>query len=199
VTGDDETGEPQADPDFISEEGTGLPGLPPLGALRAWGAPTPVFVPKESTPLAEHEDGDAIPPYALWAMKYRRHGHLLNRADVAVRERYGTGDHAVYVIDDGRNHCTVSRAVGSSPDGCRYCLVARISAVAYEELADDEGRTDDIFVDADEISLCAVFEAEEAVSNVSLVEEFASIHDVPVGYLPPAPVIVFTETPGSDE
>jgi hypothetical protein len=198
VTGDDETGEPQADPDFISEEGTGLPGLPPI-ALRTWGSPTLVFVPKESTPLAEHEEGDAIPPYALWAMKYRRHGHLLNRADEAIRERYGAGDHAVYVIDDGRNHYTVSRTVGSSPDGCRYCLVARISAAAYERLVDDGGLTDEIFVDADEICLCAIYEAEEAVSNVSLVELFPSIDDVPVEYLPPAPPVAFTETPDGDE
>ena len=198
MTGDDETGEPQADPDFISEEGTGLPGLPPV-ALRTWGSPPPVFVPKESTPLAEHETADAIPPHALWAMKYRRHGHLLNRADVAIRERYGTGDHAVYIIDDGGNHCTVGRAVGSSPDGCRYCLVARISVAAYERLVDDEVLTDEIFVDADEICLCASYEAEEAVSNVSLVEAFASIHDVPVEYLPPAPLVAFTETPDGDE
>jgi hypothetical protein len=198
VTGDDETGEPQEDPDFISEEGTGLSGLPPM-TFRTRGSRSTVFVPKESTPLAEHEDGDVIPPSVLWAMKYRRHGHLLNRADVAIRERYGTGDHAVYVIDDGRNHCTVSRAVGSSPDGCRYCLVARISAEAYEGLVDDEGLTDAIFVNADEICLCAIFEAEEAVSNVSLVEEFAAVDDVPVEYLPPAPLVAFTETPEGDE
>jgi hypothetical protein len=194
VTGDDETAEPLADPDFISEEGTGLAGLPPV-ARRTWGSPTPVFVPKESTPLAEHEDGDAIPPYALWAMKYRRHGHLLHRADEAIRERHGTGDHAVYVIDDGRSHCTVSRTVGSSPDGCRYCLVARITSESYERLVDDEGLTDEIFVDADEICLCAIYQAEEAVSNVSLVEAYTSIDDVPAEYLPPAPLVAFTETP----
>jgi hypothetical protein len=82
VTGDDEAGEPQADPDFISEEGTGLPVVPVLSirGRRTWGSPPPVFVPKESTPLAEPDDGDAIPAYVLWAMKYRRHGRLLNRA-----------------------------------------------------------------------------------------------------------------------
>jgi hypothetical protein len=201
VTGDDEAGEPQADPDFIGEEGTGLPLVPvlPIMGRRTWGSPTPVFVPKESTPLAEHEDGDAIPAYALWAMKYRRHGRLLNRADEAIRERYGTGDHAVYVIEDGRNHYSVSRVVGSSPDGCRYCLVARISAESYEQLVDDEGLTDEIFVDADEICLCSVYQADEAISNVLLVEEFASVDDVPAEYLPPAPLLAFTESPAGDE
>ena len=59
-------------------------------------------------------------------MKYRRHGHLLSRPDAEIRERYGTGDHAIYVVDDGRKRCVISRAVGTSPDGCTYLLVAQI-------------------------------------------------------------------------
>jgi hypothetical protein len=69
------------------------------------GSPTPVFVPKESTPLEEHDADSVIPNDALWAMKYRGHGHFLGRAESLIRERYGSGDGTEYVIDDGRRHC----------------------------------------------------------------------------------------------
>jgi hypothetical protein len=76
--------------------------------------------------------------------------------------------------------------------------VARLSAESYERLVDGEGLTDEIFVDADEICLCSVYQADEAVSNVFVVEAFATVDDVPVEYLPPAPLIAFTETPEGD-
>jgi hypothetical protein len=195
--------DPRDDPDFISEDGATPSGPigPAFSQVGRWaiGSPTPVFVPKASTPLEEDDADGAVPAPALWAMKYRRHGHLLNRADVVIRQCAGVGDHAIYIIDDGRNHCTVSRKVGSSPDGCVYFLVARITASSYEGLVDDVARADDTFADADELCLCAVFEAEEAVSNVSVVEEFATIEEVPAEYLPPSPALEFTETPSGDE
>jgi hypothetical protein len=199
VTGDEIT-DPSDDPDFISEDGAGFatPIGPAFSQVSHWimGSPTPVFVPKTSTPLEEEDDDDgAVLRPALWAMKYRRHGHLLNRAEVVIRECDGAGDHAVYIIDDGRKHCTVSRKVGASPDGCVYFLVARITASSYERLIDDASREDDLFADADELCLCAVFEAEESVSNVSVVEEYATVEEVPPEYLPPSPAVEFTETP----
>jgi hypothetical protein len=198
VTRDEITDE-RDDPDFISEEGadTSAPIGPAFSQLGRWamGSPTPVFVPKTSTPFEEDDDGGAVLRPALWAMKYRRHGHLLNRAEVVIRECDGAGDHAVYIIDDGRKHCTISRKVGASPDGCAYFLVARITASSYERLVDDASRMDDIFAVADELCLCAVFEAEESVSNVSVVEEYATIEEVPPEYLSPSPAVEFTETP----
>jgi hypothetical protein len=183
------------DPDYISEDGANsflLTG-PGLYAPGLRGSPTPIFVPSESTPLEEHDSDGAVPPYALWAMKYKRHAHFLGKAEVDIRERYGSGVHTVYVIDDGRKHCMVSRKVGTSSNGCTYCLVDRIDTEAYEELVDDERLTDGIFSDAHEFCLCAVFEAEDAVSNISLVEVFATIGDVPIEYLPPSPTLEFDD------
>jgi hypothetical protein len=56
-----------------------------------------------------------------------------------------------------------------------------------------------IFGYADELCLCAVFEAVEAVSNVSVAEEYTSIEEVPPEYLPPSPAVAVTETPSDDE
>lgn len=120
---------------------------------------------------------------------------MFDRAEVEIRERYGNGDHTVYVIDDGRKHCMVGRKVGTSADGCTYCLVAQITITAYEHLVDDDAAVDDIYADAREPSLLVVYEAEEAVSNVSLVRTFAGMDEVPVEYLPPGPAIVFDEIP----
>jgi hypothetical protein len=200
TTGDDLT-EAEDDPDYISQDGV----IAPLqGGLDLWapglrGSPTPVFVPKESTPL--HEDGTdgVVPTFALWAMKYQRHAHLLSRAESEIRERYGSGDRSIYVIDDGRKHCMIARMVGTSPDGCTICLVAHITMQAYEDLIDHPSLCDAIFTDAQEPALCAVFEAEEAVSNVAVIQSFATADEVPAEYLPPHPPIEFAELPGAEE
>jgi hypothetical protein len=195
VAGDDETTDPADDPDFISEVGE-----PASDRMRAagfsrgvWGSPGLVYVPKESTPLEEPDGNGAIVPAALWAMKYQRHGHLLGRAEVAIRERYGEGDRIVYVIDDGWKHCTVSRVVGSSPDGCTYVLVARIDMPTYVGLRDDESPAEAVFAAADELCLCAVYENPETASNVALVESYGALEEVPVEYLPPHPAVEFSE------
>lgn len=194
MPGDDPV-DPTDDPDFISEDGATAPYQPGSGIRLTGmvGSPTPVYVPKESTPL--HEDGPegAIPPFALWAMKYRRHAHLLSHPDVDIRERFDSDASAVYVMDDGRKHCMVSRMVGTSPDGCTYCLVARIPVDSYYELAEGSAVADDVFDGAREFALCSVFEAAEAVSNVSLVRTFAALNEVPPEYLPPSPVIEFSD------
>jgi hypothetical protein len=196
------------DPDFISEEGNvegvagphglavgGLSGFVP--GLR--GSPTPVFVPKTSTPFETEDSDGAMPTFALWTMKYLQHGHLFSKAESALRESYGDGDHVVYVMDDGRKHCLISRLVGTSPDGCVYPLVGRITIESYERLVDDHTLTDRIFEEAEDLCLCAVFEAREAVSNVSVVRTFASVDEVPLEYLPPGPALQFTDVPDGQE
>jgi hypothetical protein len=163
------------------------------------GSPTPVFVPKESTPLEEPNDAGVIPPTALWAMKYRRHGRFWGGAEATIRERYGSGDGTVYVLDDGRKHCVIAREVGTSPDSCTYFLVGEISVASYEELVDNEALAEDIFTGARDVCLCVVYEAVDAVSNVAVVESFATIEAVPVDYLPPSPAIAFAESSDSDQ
>jgi hypothetical protein len=195
------------DPDFISEEGNAAGVVGPsglgLGALGGAlpglrGSPTPVFVPKTSTPL-EAEDSDAMPSFALWAMKYLQHGHLFSKAESVIRESYGDGDSVVYVMDDGRKHCLISRLVGMSSEGCVYPLVGRITIESYERLIDDHTWTDGIFEEAEDLCLCAVFEARGAVSNVSVVRSFASVDEVPPEYLRPGPALQFTDVPDGEE
>ena len=199
MTDDDDQYDPESDPDFISSdaprEPTGGPWPAPTGL---YGAPSPVFVPTKSLSLEEDGESD-IPHAALWSMKYHRHVHLFDRTDVQIRQRFGTGDHAIYIIDDGRKHCLVSRIVGGGPDGCTYCLVAQITIDSYERLVNEEAPIDDVFADARDIALCAVFEAEveDAPSNVTLTERYATIDDVPSEYLGPNCFIEFADDPAS--
>jgi hypothetical protein len=102
------------------------------------------------------------------------------------------------VIDDGRKQCMVGRLVGTSADGCAYCLIAHITMAAYEELVNDEAVVDDVFADCREPALVVVYAAEDAVSNVALVRAFATIDEVPLEYLPPNPPLVFAEVPDGD-
>jgi hypothetical protein len=198
VPADEEPGlslDPQDDPDFISEDGQdGHPGAGPLAVRGGIGSPTPVFVPKESTPLEEEDDDEgAIPHAALWVLKYRKHGGFWGGSEAPIRERHGRGDGTVFVIDDGRKHCVVTRQVGTSPDGCTYFLVGQISIASYEDLFDDEVRAETIFAGARDTCLCVVYEAADAVSNVAVVESFDSIEEVPLEYLPPSPAITFAD------
>jgi hypothetical protein len=185
------------DPDFISEEGVVGPIVPNFGMHITGfrGSPNPVFVPSTSTSLEEHDPDGVIPPFALWAMKYRRHSHLFSRADVKIRQRFGTGDHTVYVIDDGRDHAMVARMVGTDPDGCTYALVAQITMEAYEQLTDGGPVTGHLFAEARNHALCSVYVAEKAISNVSLVEEYDEMDQVPTEYRLPHPPVAFKEAP----
>jgi hypothetical protein len=89
----------------------------------------------------------------------------------------------------------VSRKVGTSPDGCTYCLVGRIDLATFERLVDNESLTDTVFSEARDLSLCSVFEALQSVSNVLEVQSFATFDDVPPEYLPPHPIIEFSDVP----
>jgi hypothetical protein len=189
-----ETMDPADDPDFISEEGNGSQPMAPYSSLSAgWiGRPEPVFVPKHSTPLeseGEHEEG-SIPRFASWSMRYLQHSHFLNRPEIEIRARFGEGENAVYVVDDGRKYCLVCRQVGSDSDGCTYALVAQVTITSYENLVDG-APTLSAFLTARSWSLCAVYEAVDAVSNVAVVETYSTIDEVPVEYLPPHPPVEF--------
>lgn len=192
--------DPEDDPDFISSDG---PSRPTAGAwlapAGAYGAPNPVFSPTRSLRLEEDTDQN-IPHAALWSMKYHRHVHLLDRTEVPIRHCFGSGDDAVYVIDDGRKHCVVSHLVGASPDGCTYCLVAQVTVEAYERVLNHEARADDLFAGARDFAMCSVFEAEveDAPSNVTLTERYATLADVPPEYLAPNPFIEFVDDPDDD-
>src|SRR5579864_5749269 len=115
------------------------------------------------------DDGeDEIPPAPLWAMQIRMHS--LRRFEPGeegyIRQRLGTDDDTLYFIDDGPDHCMVGRRVGHAPDGCVYCLVARISLDRFTDLVDGDVDRTEAFADARDISLCGVFVADEAGSNV---------------------------------
>jgi hypothetical protein len=146
-------------------------------------------------------DGDSdgefdIPPAPLWAMKVRMHSHrrLEPGEEGHVQHRLGTGDDALYVIDDGLDHCMLGRRVGRSSDGCTYCLVARISLDRYTDLEAGDVAPADAFAQSRDISLCGVFEEEQA-ANVILVQHYRRPDDVPSDYLPPSPFLEFTDDP----
>jgi hypothetical protein len=117
-----------------------------------------------------------------------------------IRRRLGDDDDdALYFIDDGPDHCMVGRRVGHAPDGCVYCLVARISLDRFTDLVDGDVERTEAFGDARDISLCGVFEADEAGSNVLLVQHYRRPGDVPEDYLPSNPYLEFTDNPDEEE
>lgn len=152
------------------------------------------------TPDGATDGEDEIPAALLWAMRTRMHSrrHLEPGEDGHILRCLGTGDDALYVIDDGIDHCMVGRLVGHASDGCTYCLVARISLGQYADLEEGDLAGADVFSDARDISLCGVFAAEQAASNVILVQHYTHPGDVPVDYLPPSPFIEFTDDSESD-
>jgi hypothetical protein len=159
------------------------------------GIDTPLYDGTELTPLGENEPEGTVPPALLWAMKDCRHFHLLpeHRGAKRIRASLGSGDDVVYAIDDGHTHCMIGRRVGSSPDGCIYCLVARIPLEEYLRFASGEVVLDEIFSAAHDLSLCGVVEDEQTVSNIFPIQHFAHVGDVPREYLPPSPFINFSE------
>jgi hypothetical protein len=65
--------------------------------------------------------------------------------------------------------------------------VAQITIDSYEQLVNEETPIDNVFADASDFAMCAVFEAEVegAPSNVTLTERYATIDDVPSEYRGP--------------
>jgi hypothetical protein len=150
--------------------------------------------PRGSTPLESAQVDDLIPSSPLWAMKYLRHGRFgLSHDDELEQIRWASGpdhrDAEIYVIDDGTDHCMVSRLVGLSPDGCTYCLVARIKRLDFEDVRSGQAEVIDLFSRGKELTLCGVVQG--AVSNVVRVAGYRKYRDVPIDYLPPAGLIEF--------
>jgi hypothetical protein len=150
--------------------------------------------PKGSTPLESTQGDVLIPSSPLWAMNYLRHGRFgLSHDDGFDQIRWASDpddrDAEIYVIEDGSDHCMVSRLVGVSPDGCTYCLVARVKRLDFEDVRSGRAETLDLFSHGKEFTLCGVVEG--AISNVVRVAGYRRYKDVPADYLPPSDLIEF--------
>ena len=174
----------------------GAMGISSVSAVSPGGVGvSPIlFEPDESTPLETGEPGGGMPNVARWAMKDRSHIHRPRTApdEAPIDMRLGTGPSTLYVVDDGPDHCMISRLIGRSPDQCVYCLVARISMYEYEQLVEGEIPLAEAFADARDICLCGVFE-DVGASNVIVVAHYRHGDSVPDEYLPPAPFREFPE------
>lgn len=96
----------------------------PRGSGFRWGSSVPVFRPDASTPLDEEQSDGVVPKVLLWAMRDHRRSGRRRRGEPWDEQVVGEGDGALYVIGSDASRATVGRLVGSSPDGCTYCLVA---------------------------------------------------------------------------
>jgi hypothetical protein len=136
-----------------------------------------------------------IPAGALAAMRTRAHSnrHLAPGDEDRIRATVGTDDDTVYVIDDGADHCMIAHRVGQAPDGCLYCLVARVALEEYADVVAGDLEPGELFSDARDISLCGVAEDEGDVTNVFLVQHYRRARDVPSDYLPGSPFLEFTD------
>jgi hypothetical protein len=203
---DPELSEPE---DPVSHENDRLAALYPSDSGDAWlvgvapggfGVSPLMREPKGSTPLESAQCDDLVPSSPLWAMKYLRHGRFgLSHDDEFEQIRWASGpaspaspddrDAEIFVIDDGSDHCMVSRLVGESPDGCTYCLVARVKRLDFEDVRSGQAEAVDLFSRGKELTLCGVVEG--AVSNVIRVAGYRRYRDVPADYRPPAGLIEF--------
>jgi hypothetical protein len=153
--------------------------------------------PEGSTPLESAQPDDLIPSSPLWAMKYLRHGRFgLSHDDEFEQIRWASSaaspddrNAEIFVIDDGSDHCMVSRLVGVSPDGCTYCLVARVERLDFEDVRSEQAEALELFSRGKEFTLCGVVEG--TVSKVVRVAGYRRYRDVPADYLPPAGLIEF--------
>ncbi len=154
----------------------------------------PVTAPENATPLEEDEPEGTVPPSPLWAMKERRHEQLLHLFGHPhrIRARIGSGDAAVYAIDDGTRHCMIGRRVGATPDGCVYSLIARVTKDTYESLSSGAMDGRQAFLNATEAGLSGTIE-DPGVSNIFDVDFYQHGADIPEEYLPPHPFQQFTQ------
>ncbi len=153
----------------------------------------PVAAPASATPLADDEPEGVIPPNPLYALKQRAHGglHLFGHP-TRIRAVAGTGDAAVYAIDDGPHHCMIGRPVGTTGDGCAYALVGRVTRETWDALAAGQIDGRQAFSVAAEVGVSGTV-ADGGLSEVFDVLSFAEPTGVPEAYLPPSPPIAFTE------
>jgi hypothetical protein len=177
-------------PDEVAVEGGGLFQSRADGQLHftpeSVGSTDPIAAPVDATPLEEDEPEGIVPPSPLWAMKDRRHEQwlLFGHAE-RVRLRVGSGDGAVYLIDDGKHHRMIGRRVGATLDGVVYSLVARIDRDTADALVAGTISGSEAFGRSHEAGLVATAE-DEGVSNLFDVEHYARPEDIPPEYLPPA-------------
>jgi dethiobiotin synthetase len=152
----------------------------------------------ESTPLEEDEPEGIIPASPLWAMKMRRHiqWHLLpsHERHERIRDKLGSGDETVYVIDDGRHHVMVGRRIGGRAGEIEYALVGRAPRDRYDDLLAGRLAPLRAFDGATGLTLCGIA-AEEAIlsSNLFDVDHYAELADVPTEYRPGSPYVELTE------
>jgi hypothetical protein len=154
----------------------------------------PVTAPTDATPLEEDEPEGTVPPSPLWAMKERRHEqwpHLFGHPD-RIRVCIGSGDAAVYAIDDGKHHCMIGRPVGATGDGCVYSLVARVTKGTFEALSSGSIDGAGAFVAGTEAGLSGTVDGD-GMANVFDVDFYEHGEDIPTEYLPPAPFIKFAQ------
>jgi hypothetical protein len=161
------------------------PGLAGIGPILSQ--------PTKSTPLDSDSDPSDIPSGPLWAMKYLRHRQLQSSINEQIRWASTDGDPgtAAYVIDDGDDHCMLSRIVGSGPDAT-YQLVERVKRLDFEDVRAGWAELADLWEKGREITLCAV--AQGAISNVIRVATYRRFDSVPNEYLPPSDLITFDES-----
>ena len=151
----------------------------------------PVDAPVDATPLSEDEPEGTVPASPLWAMKERAHGSLhLFGHPARIRACVGTGDAAVYAIDDGPHHCMIGRRVGATTDGCVYSLIGRVDLAVWQDLAAGAIDGAEAFSSARELGLSGTA-GGDGVANVFDVDWYDGPDDVPAEYLPPAPFIAF--------
>ena len=161
---------------------------------ESMGTTFPVTAPTDATPLDEDEPENIVPPSPLWAMKERRHEqlfHLFGHPE-RVRQSLGSGDAAVYVIDDGKRHRMIGRRVGATHDQCVYSLIGRITAETHQSLVAGAIDGAQAFHQASEVALVGTAE-DPGVSNIFDVEHYQSPDEVPAEYLPPSAFITFTQ------
>ncbi|HLI73614.1 MAG TPA: hypothetical protein VKU86_07010 [Acidimicrobiales bacterium] len=186
-------GLPPPPPPSLSDSPSGIASVSDASGGGVGISPL-LFQPASSTPL-ERDEPEGVPAAAWWAMADRK--HTARRPgrddDESICVRLGSGDHSLYVVDDGPDHCMICRFVGADPEECVYCLVARIDRDLFADLRDGRTPLDDAFSGAHDIALCSVFESQ-AVSNVVHIAQYRRAGDVPAEYLPPSPFIPFTAT-----
>jgi hypothetical protein len=154
----------------------------------------PVTAPENATPLEEDEPEGIIPPSPLWAMKERRHEQLFHvfGHPHRIRACVGSGDDAVYAMDDGKHHCMIGHRVGATLDGCVYSLVARVTLETYQSLASGAISGSDAFLAGTEAGLCGTVE-DPGVSNIFDVDFYQHGEEIPADYLPGSPYLEFAQ------
>jgi hypothetical protein len=182
----------------VPEEQSWNPPDPAAGfAPRPFATGEPLPEPEDSSPLEEDEPEGTIPPAILWAMKDRRHvqwSEMVGFAPERIRDAFGQGDSAVYVIEDGHHHVMLGRQVGTVVDGSQYVLVGRAGAALHEELFAHRLEASSAFDKAEQLTLCGVdIDERDKASDIFVVEVYRDLSAVPDEYLPGHSPIQFSE------